>query len=629
MSWDRGTGMGYTRSQVTALTATMVLLLSALSYLALVRPAQVFVSLAPQPLTPACGDTIGPGGEFFLTADLGPCTNAGPALILDSARLDMRGHTVSGNETQEGIRVTGVRAVLENGTVRDAVHGVILTGGFGSHVIRRVTSKSNLTNGFDVRTPDNVLRSNFAKANGLNGFLIGDVSENLLTRNTSSGNEQHGFGVADGDDNKLWNNVATSNGDDGYNTNAGAVFNVYVGNKAISNDGRGFDMSGSSNVLITNSATTNKGDGFEVSGDDTILGSNRALRNKLGGIVFTSGSSGNDAVANVASDNRQTDLRDFVDACVSNRWEGNKGTADPPCTGAPNASDPTPSPVTPVCGQTLSAGSVVLTGDVGPCTTTPALTLVDARLDMRGHTVSGDDAGTENGVVLGGQGSVLENGTVRDAFNGVRVAGDGFHIVRKVTSKSNINDGFLVDVEFNNILRSNSANANGGNGFLVETNSNYLANNKAVGNSLQGFELRDVSNNALWKDSSIRNGGDGFFVDLGTNSSALVGNKSIGNDDGFDIEGTGNDLFNNTASKNAGGGESGFDIEGDVNDIGGNKAIENKGDGIAVGGIAAGNDLIANIAKDNREGDLVDFVDACESNRWEGNKGTRDPDCIG
>ena len=41
------------------------------------------------------GGMVGPGGSFTLEADLGPCNDASPALIVDSASLDLNGFTVS------------------------------------------------------------------------------------------------------------------------------------------------------------------------------------------------------------------------------------------------------------------------------------------------------------------------------------------------------------------------------------------------------------------------------------------------------------------------------------------------------------------------------------------------------
>ena len=99
---------------------------------------------------PPCGFPLGPGGLFVLTCDVTLCTT-NPALSVDSATLDMNGHTVSclgPTPTNDGIVLLGSKAKLRNGTVTGCFNGVVLQG-TGHHEVRNVTSSYNANIGFE------------------------------------------------------------------------------------------------------------------------------------------------------------------------------------------------------------------------------------------------------------------------------------------------------------------------------------------------------------------------------------------------------------------------------------------------------------------------------------------------
>ena len=141
------------------------------------------VHAAPARIAPQCGDTIGPGGSYVLTADIGPCSTPG-ALTIDSANLNMAGHTVSGNSLEQGIVLVGSGAILRNGTVHSfGSHGVTLAG-LGRHTVKNVTSTRNGLSGFVVDSGHNGLRNNKAIGNAEIGFSL-ESDSNRVSSSTA------------------------------------------------------------------------------------------------------------------------------------------------------------------------------------------------------------------------------------------------------------------------------------------------------------------------------------------------------------------------------------------------------------------------------------------------------------
>jgi hypothetical protein len=86
----------------------------------------------------ACGASLAPGTTTTLTADLGPCDGTPAAIVVESATLDLGGHTVSCADTDgdgelpDGIVLLGKKAEVRNSTVVGCYDGVVLAGA-GKH----------------------------------------------------------------------------------------------------------------------------------------------------------------------------------------------------------------------------------------------------------------------------------------------------------------------------------------------------------------------------------------------------------------------------------------------------------------------------------------------------------------
>jgi hypothetical protein len=178
------------------------------------------------------------------------------------------------------------------------------------------------------------------------------------------------------------------------------------------------------------------------------------------------------------------------------------------------------------CGDTIGPNeSVVLTTDL-QCSDSPALILQgpNARLDMDDHELSCIST-NNNGIVLGGRGARLMNGTVTGCKDGVWVRGRGGHTIKNMIATSNADDGFDI-------------------GGLRGSSNNSLANVVATDNGDNGIEVKDgsngnqftntVANNQLTNTTASGNSVNGIEIVLGGEGNLLVNSVAVGNGN-FDL----------------------------------------------------------------------------------------------
>jgi parallel beta-helix repeat protein len=335
----------------------------------------------------SCGDVLGPGGNFVLDSDVGPCSGPGPALTVISASLDLAGHTVSCSTLSiYGIEVKGKGSRVRDGVVSGCSNGVVLLEQ-GGHDIREVTASENVT-GFTVGSSRNTLTKNTATDNEYAGFAVGG-SRNQLSDNTTSGSEfgflfigaargmlSHntatgsgdGFEMYNSDDNLLTSNAASGNTSGGFhgtlsannrweantasgnaegfafegdtngnwigntaNGNLGFGFNFADGVENSLNDnhatgnGNGFGIEETNDSLLGNEAVDNTGAGFTLFADaaGVRLRNNKALSNDASGIHLNDGATSNRLRTNQAFDNGDFDLQDDNLGCDANDWSSN------------------------------------------------------------------------------------------------------------------------------------------------------------------------------------------------------------------------------------------------------------------------------------------------------------------
>jgi len=270
------------------------------------------------------------------------------------------------------------------------------------------------------------------------------------------------------------------------------------------------------------------------------------------------------------------------------------------------------------CGAILEPGAVVtLDADVGPCDygTGDAAIIVRSTaaaptiLDLGGFTVSCPGVTPSPvGIWVQGERAKVSNGKVSGCADGVFVEGTGKHTLEKLTVEGNGQSGLYLSVSPSapnegNKLAHNTATQNG-YGFLIYSEKNTLIGNTASSNRIGGFTIIAGENR-------------------------LVGNTAVNNPctiptcecAGFHISGNKNTLVGNTADSNFG---SGFQIRdvycgfqaGGHHTLFRNTATNNGGVGIEVFHFNTNNRIVGNTATGNEDGDLADYNEDCDDNRW-------------
>lgn len=256
------------------------------------------------------------------------------------------------------------------------------------------------------------------------------------------------------------------------------------------------------------------------------------------------------------------------------------------------------------CGDTITR-STTLTADLIGCPGNGLVIGADhVRLNLNGHTVSGQGGGV--GVLASGRRDVrVRNGTIQQFGDAVRFeVGTTGSSVRNVVASGNTN-GIVLDSSDANIVSGNTANSNGQHGIhLVSANDNEIDDNIATGNGSRGILLDLSSNNNQVTDNTTNNNGiDGIILGNGSNGNRVSGNTASANlITGIVLFGVSNiRVNNNRTNDNVSGGIFVFNSS-TASRISNNQAHRNGSDGIGVEATDAATRLSGNRANDN--GDL-------------------------
>ena len=269
-----------------------------------------------------CGSTFPDNHQTFLLVKNITCGGGSTQALEfsgDHVKVLLLGHTVSCDDVDTGIVLSGTSSVLQGpGTVEKCENGIVLNGG-GRHNVSKVKSRNN----------------------GTDGFLILS-SKNLLTSNTAIENEDDGF-QGEGELNIFLFNQSRHNEDDGFDDDDGTR-NHYSFNSAIQNDGSGFQLVGSQEARFAhNIAKKNGFAGFHlISADNCTVVKNIANDNvdvqsppAGNGIRVDDNSMQNTIKGNTMQDNEGFDAEDENVDCDANKWRANKFTTSQ-VAGGPN-----------------------------------------------------------------------------------------------------------------------------------------------------------------------------------------------------------------------------------------------------------------------------------------------------
>ena len=252
------------------------------------------VRAAPTPTIVTCNFPV--TQSIILQNSLFGCTNDGLRVMADNVTIDLNGHTIDGNATDDvvdveeaGIDNTGKHTgiVVKNGTLRDFESGAFADNGGGG----RFEDVDALDNGRGLvlfSSPGNSwsVRRSTAGGNAGDGFVVGGPGS--VVGNRSTGNGANGFRL-NTRNGAVRGNAAISNAEDGFNLSVPLPASVR-GNRAIGNGDDGFDSFISPAVeLVSNVARSNRSDGFEVGNVGHTFVGNRAEGNSGNGFYAFSG----------------------------------------------------------------------------------------------------------------------------------------------------------------------------------------------------------------------------------------------------------------------------------------------------------------------------------------------------
>lgn len=223
----------------------------------------------------SCGDTL-ENGYYKLAQNL-TCVEDPAIKITGPAKLNLNNKTIFGEERNDEkdedeppdlpvcIEITGNRAWVWNGTVRNCADGVVIAG-TGRHKLFRIKSMYNTKAGFTLvkKSNDNWLTNNEAIGNSEENFLIERESDsNYLIKNIAENGEDKGYYVR-GNNNRLYKNEANGNLDDALRIRNGNN-NVAIHNIFNDTESAGVKVDSKNNIVSKNIITNNANEGIKVS----------------------------------------------------------------------------------------------------------------------------------------------------------------------------------------------------------------------------------------------------------------------------------------------------------------------------------------------------------------------------
>ncbi len=434
-----------------------------------------------------CGQVYSQPGYYYLDSDLNDTDGSHCIHMTADASnsiLDCYGHTLSSTN-----QWTGIGIYLQNTASNITVRHCVITN-FSMGILMESSNYDTIT--------DNTINSN---------------SEGIYMYAAST----------PGNNNIIAGNTINSNGDTGIYMQTSTYTNV-TGNTIDSNANYGIVVVGSSN--------------------DNILTGNTVMGNGNIGIYADSGSSNNLLTGNTACWNYNNNLY-----CDVSQTDGNGNictpyggtvcsgsiTCNPTCPPLPPP-DCAPGWVVSSCGCVLSVpGDYTLGSDLtetlgGDCL---GITANDAKLDCRGHSITGQGAG--NGIYLynPNTGSISEvtvqNCRVSNFSTGIFAQSMSGSAITGNNVSSNTNSlGIYVQSSNDNNFTGNTANSNGEGIYLYSSNNNNITGNTANSNADCGLIVMSSSGNNLTDNTANQNANLGIYLS-GSDSTTLTTNTACWN----------------------------------------------------------------------------------------------------
>ncbi len=305
----------------------------------------------------ACGDTLGPGGKFVASADIGPCPDDPALTIVGSVKVDFAGHEVICDSTAKvGIAISGKGAKVENGGVVSCGNAITV-GGEGKHKLTRMVARAIAVHGFTITSDGNKLKECVVAVSGAgDGFRLTGANKNAIADSHASRVGMNGVNLLQADGNKF-KGVTSSSHDgigfaiDGENnkfTDCSATA-VHIGVRVAGDANLFKDVSAAScgdtcfeildgigNKLTSCASVASDSDGIvlRAGASETTVNKCHVIRSASSGILIEDGSSGSLVSKNVLFHNDGLDAEDANAACGTTTWKSNSfGTSSPAAGG--------------------------------------------------------------------------------------------------------------------------------------------------------------------------------------------------------------------------------------------------------------------------------------------------------
>ncbi len=207
----------------------------------------------------SCG-TLSPAGNYFLTKNL---TSAGTCLVIgaEGVSLDMKGHTITGNGTGDGISDGGSGLdsfAIANGKIRNFDIGIALDASCCG-VIRNIDSSKNSETGIFIGECCALLDSVTASNNGSLGILATGCCFSLNNIEADSNGQAGGIATT-GCCSTVANSIASRNRGPGVTETGCCSF--LVSSKVDDSNQDGVDMTGCCNFVVDSRSSSNIGAGI-------------------------------------------------------------------------------------------------------------------------------------------------------------------------------------------------------------------------------------------------------------------------------------------------------------------------------------------------------------------------------
>ncbi|MEM2479055.1 MAG: NosD domain-containing protein, partial [Candidatus Pacearchaeota archaeon] len=279
----------------------------------------------------------------------------------------------------------------------------------------------------------------------------------------------------------------------------------------------------------------------------------------------------------------------------------------------------------PACSE------VLLTADItdysGTCIDNPE-NFSNKIFDCQGHTIDGDDSGTDTGIYLNSkQNNTIKNCIITDFHYGIIIRDTINNTLVNNTVSNNTHYGIWLASSLNGTIVNNTVNYNGAVGIRLYRYNNYtlianntvnyngyitnedgiyvgdnnyynnITNNVANSNAREGIFLVSSSSNILTDNIANSNGQAGIVLYSYSNNNTLINNSASSNLAGIVLYSSSNNniLTNNTASSN---NEYGIYLDSSSNNTLTNNTASSNGYGISLY-LSSNNILTNNTARSN------------------------------